>query len=97
MWTGGFAVSATNAVRAVGFFVDRNVELADFLASSAFCAFCPVDFKSVEGNFIENSVNRSQRTDIAAKGAVDYNRRNNRKNQNGKLPSEDKSRRSPHG
>lgn len=97
MWTGGFAVSATNAVCTIGLFVDRNVELADFLTSRAFCTFCLVDFKSVEGNFIEDSVNRSQRTDISAERAIDYNRRNNRKNQNGKLPSEDKSRRSPHG
>ena len=97
MRAGRLAVSAANTVRSVGLFVDRNVELADFLAGCAFCAFCLVDFKSVEGNFIENSVNCSQRTDISAERAVDYNRRNNRKNQNGKLPPEDKSRSSPHG
>ena len=80
MRTDRLAVSAANAIRTVGLFVDRNVELADFLAGSAFCAFCLIDFKSVEGNFIENTVNRSQRTDIAAERAVDYNRRKNRKN-----------------
>ena len=96
MGTSGLAISAADAVHAVGIFPHRNIELADFLTGSAFRAFFGVDFKSIERNFIENSINRSERANVTAKRAVYYNRRKNRDQKDSKLPAEDKSRGFPH-
>ena len=57
--TSGLAVSAADAVHAVGIFPNRNIELADFLTGTAFRAFLGVDFKSIERNFVEYAVNCS--------------------------------------
>jgi hypothetical protein len=48
MRTGRLAVTTTDAVGAVRFFVHGNVEPADFLTGLAFRAFFTVDCKAVE-------------------------------------------------
>ena len=96
MRTSGLAISAADAIHAVGILPHRNIELADFLTGSAFRAFFRVDFKSIERNFVEDAVNRTERTNIAAKRAVYYNRRKNRNGKNYEFPAEDKSRGFPH-
>ena len=96
MRTSDLAISAADAIHAVGILPHRNIELADFLTGSAFRAFFRVDFKSIERNFVENSINRSERANVTAKRAVYYNRRKNRDQKDSKFPAEDKSRGSPH-
>ena len=96
MRTSGLAVSAADTVHAVRILPHGNTELTDFLTGSAFRAFFGVDFKSIERNFVENSINRSERANVAAKRAVYHNRRKNRDQKDSKLPAEDKSRGSPH-
>ncbi len=96
MRANGLTVSAADAVHAVGILPHRNVELADFLTGTAFRAFLGVDFKSIERNFVENSINRSEWANITAEGAVYYNRRKNREQKDSKLPAEDKACSTPH-
>lgn len=97
MRTSGLAVSAADAVHTVGIFPNRNIELADFLTGSAFRAFFRVDFKSIERDFVENSINRSERANVTAKRTVYYNRRKNRERKDGEFPAEEKSSGPPHG
>ncbi len=96
MRAGRLAVSAADAVHAVGIFPDGNVELAGLLAESALGAFFAVDFESIERDFVENSVNRTERADVATKRTVDYNRRKKRQNQNREFPAEQKAGSSAH-
>ena len=97
MRTSGLAVSAADAIHAVGILPHRNIELADFLTGTAFCAFFGINFESVKGNFIENAVNRTERANVTAKRAVYYNRRKNRDQKDSKLPAEDETGGSTHG
>lgn len=96
MWADGFAVSASDAVGAVRFFINRDVEFASFSAGSASRAFFLVDFEAVERNFVEHSVNGSERTHIPAERTVYYNRRKKRDEKNRDFPPEQESGRPPH-
>ena len=76
---------------------DGDVQFAGFLAGTTAGTFCAVNCKAVERNFIENAVNSSQGTDIAAEGPVDDDCRKEGNKQDDKLKAENKTGRFPHG
>ena len=73
MRTGVAAVAAADAFRTVGRPVNRDVKLAGLLTFSALCTFGFIDLKPVKCNRVEQSVNRTQGTEVPAERTVYQN------------------------
>ena len=72
--TGGaglYAVAATDALRAVGGFAGVHAHPADLGALAAGDAFVLVQIHAVEGEFVEQTVNRPQGAEVFAEGPPD--------------------------
>lgn len=86
MRTAVLAPAAAYAVGTVRNLVHRDVHRACILADPAFCASAAVKFVAVEGNRVEEAVNCTQRTEIAAEGPVGNHGQDNQKNKQQAFP-----------
>ncbi len=85
-WASVAAFSATDAIDAVWIFPNGDIQLADFLTSTAFHTFFCIDVKAVNGETVKETVYGTQRTQVSAKWPVDHNGRKKDHEKNCGLP-----------
>lgn len=86
VWASPLAGAAANAVHAVWFLINRNVQLTGLLAGFASRAFFLVHLVAVKCNGIEQPVDRAERTEIAAKRTVDQDGEKDQQNEQEVFP-----------
>ena len=69
--TGAAAITTADAVGTIGLLIDRNIEFAGLLTLTTLGTCTFINMKPIEGNGIKETVDGSQRTEVAAKWAVD--------------------------